>query len=59
MAKDPRIAAKHERELRLRELAEVVEACTCEWPIRVMRNGHGHNDRCPAADVVRKHQESR
>ena len=39
----PALAAAERR----RRIAEL-QACECEWPLRVLRNGCGHDPACPA-----------
>lgn len=34
------------------ERIEILEACMCAWPLRVLRNKHGHATTCPAAGLI-------
>jgi len=45
------------RARRLARKTEVYGACACAWPVKVLRNGHGHDDACPAVAIVKRHRE--
>ena len=53
MTEDRKQDAAKQRKAKLANLRRVVRDCTCEWPLVVYRNGHGHDPECPAVDAAR------
>ena len=51
--------AKRARERRLASITAKLQACNCMFPIRVLRNGSGHSDDCPAHALYMKEREER
>lgn len=56
MSKDSFQLAKRVRSKRLTNYTELHLACECEWPVRMLRNLHGHGKTadgkpCPAIQV--------
>lgn len=54
--------AKRQRARLLARETEILTACACEYPIRTLRNGHGHGKTidgqpCPAIAVYERHRE--
>ena len=54
--------AKRQRERTLAQQTELLTACECEYPIRILRNGHGHGTTvdglpCPAIAVHERFRE--
>lgn len=39
------------------EMVARISACECEWPVRVNRNGSGHDRGCPAHVLWEQHHD--
>lgn len=57
IAGDTKAAAKNIRLLRLKRVTEVLTTCDCEYPVTVMRNGHGHSSGCAAVPLIERYRE--
>ena len=56
--------AKRQRTRELLRQTELLTACACEYPIRILRNGHGHGKTidgrpCPAIAIYERLREER
>lgn len=44
-------------EKKRKQMIREIEACTCEWPVVVFRNMHGHGPGCPAVALWERHRQ--
>lgn len=54
-----RAQAKAVREEQLKQTTEIMQACTCCYPLRIARNGHGHDSDCPAVAIWYRYKDAR
>lgn len=49
--------AKRVREKHIARMTALYGACTCMYPLRKLRNPHGHEEGCPAIELWQKFRD--